>query len=422
MTMPSLPVPWMDSPSHRAWLDNEAKRLLEFGTAAAIASGGAAYLDDDGRPDLSQGIQTWITCRTVHSFSLGHLMGVPGSAATARAAMDGLTGVLRDAEHGGWWDAVDADGVPARESGKGCYAHAFVMLASASATMAGLPGAVDLLDEATSIYLERFWDDTAGRPRDTWNADFTRCDTYRGVNSTMHSVEAMLAVADAMDLLGRGDEAGTWRRHAARAADLVVRLAAEYQDRLPEHFDQDWVPDLELNRDRPGDRFKPFGATVGHGLEWSRLLLSVEAVMGDEADPRLLPTAVALFDRAIADGWAVDGVDGFVYTTDFEGTPVVRTRMHWVAVEAISTAATLYARTGDAAYAHWYATWWDYCEQFMIDRARGSWFHELDEQNRPTAQVWSGKPDIYHALQATLFARIPVAGSPGGALATGGLR
>ena len=40
-------------------------------------------------------------------------------------------------------------------------------------------------------------------------------------------------------------------------------------------------------------------------------------------------------------GWAADGSDGFVYTTDWEGRPVVQERMHWVLTEAIATSTVL---------------------------------------------------------------------------------
>ena len=152
----------------------------------------------------------------------------------------------------------------------------------------------------------------------------------------MHAVEAMLAVADATD-----DDA--WRRRAARIAGFVVDLAASYDGRLPEHFDSDWTPELDHNADQPADPFKPYGATVGHGLEWSRLLLTLDAALPDD---RLLPTAELLFDRAVADGWEVDGAPGFVYTTDWSGRPVVPDRMHWVLAEALAAAAALHRRTG----------------------------------------------------------------------------
>ncbi len=416
-----------DLAAHRAWLDGEARRLLAFGAAAALPTGGAAYLDDRGRPDASYGTQTWITCRTVHSFSLGHLIGHPGAADVARAALEGLTGpgaVLQDKEHGGWFHAVSADGVPDTDFGKSAYDHAFVMLAGASATTAGIPGGEQLLAEATAVFLERFWDDAAGRPVDTWDVSFTQLDDYRGLNATMHSVEAMLSVADAVEPRSAA-EAAAWRERAGRAAAFVVELAAAHDGRLPEHFGPDWAPDLELNKDRPGDQFKPYGATPGHGLEWGRLLLHLEAATatgpGSE-DSALLATAIALFDRAVADAWAADGADGFAYTTDWTGAPVVRTRMHWVVTEGIATAAALYERTGDERFAQWYSTWWEYAQRHLLDLENGSWHHELDPQNVPAATVWPGKPDVYHALQCTLIPRLPLAPMLAGALKAGALR
>ncbi|WP_035737352.1 AGE family epimerase/isomerase [Glycomyces arizonensis] len=395
-------TPWPDLQTHREWLAAECRRLLAFGANAALPGGGAAYLDAAGRPDPAHGMQTWITARMAHVYSLGALLGVPGSAPIADAALAGLTGPLRDAEHGGWFHALNTDGSPDRTGGKSCYDHAFVLLAASSATLAGRPGAAALLDDASAVYLDRFWDEEAGLPLDAWNADFTRPDDYRGLNSTMHSVEALLAVADAVE----AGQAEAWRERAARAAHFTAALAADHGDRLPEHFGPDWVPDLERNRDRPDDPFKPFGATPGHALEWSRLLLHVEATSGDDA---LLKTAVRLFDRAVADGWAADGADGFVYTVDWDGAPVVGQRMHWVLAEAIAAAAALHRRTGEARFAEWYAAWWDYAERHLIDRERGSWRHELDPDNEPAATVWPGKPDLYHAVQATLLPRLPLA-------------
>jgi len=396
-------TPWPRLRAHHEWLAAETRRLLAFGANIALPGGGAAYLDADGAPEPGRGTKTWITARTAHVYSLGALLGVPGSVPLADAALAGLTGPLRDDEHGGWFHALDAHGAPDLASGKSCYDHAFVLLAAASATVAGRPGAAALLAEAEQVYLERFWDEEAGLPLDSWNVDFTRPEDYRGLNATMHSLEAILAVADAVE----EDRAAAWRERADRLADFAAALAEEHGDRLPEHFGPDWAPDLENNRDRPDDPFKPFGATPGHAFEWSRLLLHVEAVRG--GDETLLSAAVRLFDRAVADGWAADGADGFVYTVDWEGGPVVRQRMHWVAAEAIAAAAALHRRTGETRYADRYAQWWDYAERHLIDRRRGSWRHELDPSNEPAGTVWPGKPDLYHAVQATLLPRLPLA-------------
>lgn len=389
------------SPPDDAWLDAECRRLLDFGRRIAHPLGGAAWLDDDGAPDLSRPVHTWITSRTVHVYGLGSLLGVEGCGPVATAALDGLRTTLRDDEHGGWFGAIGADGEPVG-TGKSCYDHAFVMLAASTATVAGLPGADDLLADATTVFERHFWDESLGRVVDEWDRGWTEPTPYRGLNSTMHSVEAMLAVGDAT-----GDPG--WHRRAGRLAGLVVDLAAAHDGRLPEHFGPDWSPDLELNRDRPDDPFKPYGATVGHGLEWSRLLLHVEATLGADAPTGLLDTSRLLFDRAVADGWHADGAPGFVYTTDWDGTPVVRQRMHWVAAEGIAAAAALHRRTGEEAYARRYAAWWAYAGEHLLDLERGSWHHELDPANHPRASVWRGKPDLYHAVQATLLPRLPLA-------------
>lgn len=392
-----------------AWLDVECRRLLEFGRRVVHPLGGAAWLGDDGTPDLGRPVHTWITGRTVHVYGLGSLLGVEGAAEIATGALEGLCTTLRDPRHGGWYDAIDAAGAPVG-TGRSCYAHAFVMLAGSTAVVAGLPGADGLLADATRVFEERFWDERLGRVLDEWDDAWTEPVPYRGLNSTMHSVEAMLAVGD---VTGEA----VWHRRAARLAELVVGLAATYDGRLPEHFRPDWTVDLELNRDRPDDPFKPYGATVGHGLEWARLLLHLEATLGSAAPTGLLATARLLFERAVADGWHADGAPGFVYTTDWDGRPVVRERMHWVAAEAISAAAVLHRRTGEDGYAQCHARWWQYAADHLLDLERGSWHHELDPANRPQASVWPGKPDLYHAVQATLVPRLPPAPSLASALA-----
>jgi mannose/cellobiose epimerase-like protein (N-acyl-D-glucosamine 2-epimerase family) len=83
--------------------------------------------------------------------------------------------------------------------------------------------------------------------------------------------------------------------------------------------------------------------------------------------------------------------------------------MHWVAAEATAAAAALWKATGDPEYDAWYRTWWDHVVTVFIDHRLGSWHHELDPANRPGGVTWEGKPDSYHAFQATLVPRLPLA-------------
>lgn len=404
---------WLDSELHRTWLTGHAHDLLAFGRAVESDAGGAGWLGDDGVVDTTQPVFTWITCRMVHVYGLGHLMGVPGSARRAQAALDALRGRLHDDEHGGWFASIAADGTV--DDSKSAYAHAFVVLAASTGAAAGLDGADDLLVDALAVLDERFFDARSGLHIDEWDASWTTLDPYRGVNANMHSVEALLAAGDVT-----GDR--LWTQRALGIARYVACDWAPLHDwRIPEHFDEAWVPLLDLNADSPDDPFKPFGATVGHGIEWSRLLLHLHAALGPDAPGWLVPAARALYARAIEDGWRASsaGAHGFVYTTDWAGAPVVETRMHWVAAEAIGAAAALFRATGEESYARDYARWWDHADGAFIDPVHGSWHHELDATNTPSAAVWPGKPDLYHAFQATLVPQAPLAPSLATALRAG---
>lgn len=384
-------------------LEAEGSRLLDFAEASVHPAGGFSWLDDRGRPDLSKGIHTWVTARMTYSFALAALQGRPGAGGIAAHGVASLLGPLRDYEYGGWHAELTADDDPAVDGGKQAYAHAFVVLAAGSAVVAEVPGAAELLEQALDVVSGRFLDE-AGRVVDGYDRAFDTAEDYRGANSSMHMVEALLVAGDV-----RGDTA--WHDVAFGIAEhLIHDVARDYGFRLPEHFGSDWVPLPAYNRDRPFDQFRPYGSTPGHLLEWCRLLLHLEAAL-PSAPAWLLDDAAALFDVAVRTGWSVDGAPGFVYTADFDDTPVARARMHWVHAEATAAAAALHRRTAEPDYDARYRAWWDYTERFLVDRRHGSWHHELDASNRPSAQVWSGKPDVYHAYQATLLPRVPLAPS-----------
>lgn len=401
-----MTAPLRPDPEHHAWLTTQTRRLLEFGRGFPHPAGGAAWLDASGQPDPDRPVHTWITARMAHVYGLGALLEVPGSAELADIALAGLAGRLHDGEHGGWFSSVAPDGTV--DGTKSAYTTAFVLLAASTATVAGRPGAGELLSEAAAV-LERFRS-SSGLYAERWNRAFTRLDDYRGVNANMHLVEADLAAADAT-----GDPA--YLDRALVIAERVAGWAAALGGRVPEHFDTDWQPLPDHHRDEPDHPFEPYGATVGHGLEWSRLMLTLRAALGARAPDWMLPTARSLFDRAVRDGWAVDGHDGFVYTTDWDGRPVVRDRMHWVLCEAICAAAALHEVTGEPAYDALYRRWWTHAVEHWIDPVTGSWQHQLTADLRPSESVWPGRPDLYHALHAVLLPRLPLWPTPARTLA-----
>lgn len=382
---------------NRAFLREMGDDLVNFGRRFPSPQGGSYYLGDDGTPWKERPRETWITCRMCHVYSMAHMLGYADCAPLVDAALHGLQTELKDTVHGGWYAGVSADGthLPMKQ----CYAHAFVILAASSALLAKRPGARELLDEALEVYDRYFWREDEGLAVDTWDTEFVTLDAYRGINANMHTVEAFLAVADAT-----GD--ATYRKRAERIITHVIKWARDNNWRIPEHFNDAWEPQLELNKERPDDPFKPYGATPGHGIEWARLITQwAVSTYGQESESTkdYVKIAEKLYRRAMEDGWHADGADGICYTTGWDGTPVVHDRMHWTLAEAINTASVLYEMTEDAHYLEDYEMLMAYLDTVVLDHTNGSWYHQMDAAGAVMDTVWPGKSDLYHAYQATLI-------------------
>ena len=400
---------WLTSLPHQQWLHEQGQTLLDFAKAARVPHG-FAQLDRFGRRADTAPADTITTARMVHSFSLAHIQGLPGCAPLIDHGLAALTGPLRDNEHGGWFASPHAQDGNTR---KAAYLHAFVALAASSAAVTGRGGSAELLGDAVAILENRFWADDEGALRESFAGDWSDCEAYRGANSNMHGTETFLALADVLD-------EDLWLDRALRMAERVIHQHAADADYLPvEHFDAHWQPLPDYNRDNPADGFRPFGKTPGHAFEWARLLLHLEAARQQRGLPVpdwLLGDARQLFASACQFGWDVDGSPGVVYTLDWDNRPMIHERLHWTLAEASSAAAALLQRTGEPIYELWYQRFWDYIDLHMIDRQYGSWHHELGHDNLPSETIWPGKPDLYHAYQATLLPRLPLAISLASAL------
>jgi sulfoquinovose isomerase len=399
----------VSEPGTAPWRRVEASRLLKFGRGAELPDGGFGWLGDDGAVDRTQPCPLYINARMTHVFALAHLQGIAGTDSLAASGIAAFTSRYSDSANGGWVAATDSSGRVV-DSAKANYAHAHVLLAGASATAAGIPGAAAVLAAAAAAVEQHFWSDAEGCAVESWNADFTVSEPYRGANSNMHSVEAYLAAGDVT-----GD--AVWHARAASiAARLIDRDARANSWRIPEHYDTRWRPLLDYNIDRPGDQFRPYGTTPGHSFEWARLLLDLEAALA--APPAwLAEAATALFDTAVTDAENRDGHPGLIYTIDEGGQPVITARLHWVACEAVLAADAVHRRTGQDRFAAAAARWWDEIDRYFIDRKGGGWRQELAPDLTPAASIWSGKPDVYHSYQALLFPSLPLSPTAAVALA-----
>ncbi len=389
---------WRQSVYHRKWLLGQADRLFDFFQFRSCnPKGGFFDLDDSGNPNGTVR-QLHATTRMVHCFAIGHLLGRPGADSIVDHGMRYLWQHHRDQRHGGYVWSLDDDTL--HDSSKQAYGHAFVLLAASSAKCAGHPLADAMLADITDVIETRFWEDAHGAVSEEYAQDWSPISKYRGQNSNMHLTEALMA---AFEATGQDH----YLRKAERIASLIIqRHAANLGYRVCEHFDEDWNSDRGY---RGSDIFRPAGTTPGHWLEWSRLLLQLWEVGGRKL--AWLPDASAkLFRNSIELGWDKQR-GGFFYTLDWDNKPALPQKLWWPAAEGLGAAHYLAAHDGDPYYEEWYRRIWSFCNNHFIDHVRGGWHPELGEDLAPTHGFFTGKPDIYHALQACLIPLYPATGS-----------
>ena len=190
--MTPLPDP-LARPMHRAWLIDQATGLVDLFRATTGGPAGFRMLGHDGRPmfgpDEVFGIHD--TARVVHVFALATRMGIPGLSDGIDQGLRFLWEAHRDAEHGGYFWSVNANG-PVRAD-KQAYGHAFVLLAASSALRLGHPLARTLLDDVTQVIEARFWEDGPGAMAEEFAADSAEIVPYLRQNSNMHSTEALIS-------------------------------------------------------------------------------------------------------------------------------------------------------------------------------------------------------------------------------------
>jgi sulfoquinovose isomerase len=389
---------WTTRPWHRDWLTARANALFDlFQYNAVNRQGGFHDLDAAGRPfgnirHLHQ------TARMVHCFAIAAKLGRPGAETIVDHGMRYLWEGHRDRRHGGYCWSVADDGF--KDDTKQAYGHAFVLLAAADASMIGHPLAKEMLADVTDVLNIRFWDENYGAVSEEFARNWAKISTYRGQNSNMHLTEALMAAFEATGTAAYLDKA----KSIARL--IIARHAASLDYAVAEHFDEQW----KIDRGYKGsDMFRPAGTTPGHWLEWSRLMAQLWVLDG-RREAWMIEAAQQLFRSAVNRGWD-EARGGFYYTLDFSNAPIITHKIWWPVTEAIGAAAYLNALKPDPFYEHWYRKLWDFAATNFIDPANGGWFPELGDDLMPFDRFFTGKPDIYHALQACLIPLFPATGS-----------
>jgi mannose/cellobiose epimerase-like protein (N-acyl-D-glucosamine 2-epimerase family) len=289
------------------------------------------------------------------------------------------------------------DGRELEDGTQHAYGQAFVLLAYAHATMAGIEEARAWIGETFDLMEKSFWSAEDGLYADEASQDWSVLSSYRGQNANMHACEALQAAYQAT-----GE-----RRYLERACTVAYNITQRQAERcgglIWEHYNTQWQPDWRFNFDDPENLFRPWGYQPGHFTEWAKLLVQLEAkgkgVLTQDLD-WMLPTAEKLFKVAVEKGWDAEN-GGLCYSLAPDLTICDWHKYFWVQAESAAAAAMLAQRTGNAQYWDWYQRLWEYSWTHFVDHEYGAWFRILSRENRKLSDEKSpaGKVD-YHTMGA----------------------
>jgi mannose/cellobiose epimerase-like protein (N-acyl-D-glucosamine 2-epimerase family) len=333
--------------------------------------------------------------RFVFNYAMAYRrFGDPAYLEAARHGLAFLRGRHLQPVTGGY--AWLLDGPRVVDATNHCYGLAFVLLAYAHATMAGVDEAHLWIGETFDLLEQRFWSPSAQLYADEASPDWSVLSPYRGQNANMHACEALLAAYQATG------EARYLRRAATVAHNIAVREATLAHGLIWEHYHADWSVDWDYNRNDKTNIFRPWGYQPGHLTEWAKLLVILERHRPSlaSASDWLAPRAAELFDAALAKAWdAKHG--GIAYGFAPDGSICDGDKYFWVQAESLAAAALLAQRTGNPKYWEWYDRIWAYSWEHFVDHEHGAWYRILTPDNRKYSDEKSpaGKTD-YHTMGA----------------------
>jgi len=439
-------VGWFDSIEHNRWLSANMQALVEEAEGSIVPTG-FAHLDADGKADLSRSIDLAVTGRMAYIFSLGVLMGLPGTRRYVDHAVTALTKYFTDPVNGGMWYQIKAEpdaegrGIPWDEASrvKSQYHTVYALLGVAAATVANRPGAHELLETMLQEQKD-YWIDDYGLVWDQYDEAFTEPAPVHALGTLIHTIEAYMAAAEAttepapVHALGTlihtieaymaAAEATTepeWLDRAEKMTAFAHKVASKNKWRIPEYFDEEWQPSPAVGKLCNDGRRYHEGYVTGHSMQLARFALQVRAglrSMGWTVPDYLLELGTELFERARVDGWRrTDGAPGFSTGVNDQGDPVPGEDEHqqWVVCEGVcATVAVRRAMLDDGHrisevehFEHCYRSFIDYIHDYLIPQP-GRWIRRLGPHNESVQPAKSSRWDVYHAIQAMLAIRVPL--------------
>ena len=271
------------------------------------------------------------------------------------------------------------------------YGYAFVLLAYSALQQHKVCDTLPQMQRTFELLEQRFWQTDYGLYADELSTEGVLSE-YRGQNSNMHLCEAMLAAFEA------SDNQQYLSRASLLAENITQRQADLTNGLIWEHYQVDFQPDWNYNKNDPKNLYRPWGFQPGHQTEWAKLLL---VLYRHTQESNLLEKAQFLFDNAYMKSWDKEN-GGLIYGFDPEGKWCDDDKYFWVQAESFAAAAILYQVTNKQQYLNAYQDLWQYSWRHFVDHKYGAWFRVLKRNNSHYSDEKSsaGAKCDYHTLGA----------------------
>ncbi len=329
-------------------------------------------LTNDLRADGSAERGALLTSRILWTFSAAYARyRDPAYLATADHAYADLLGSFHDAEHGGFWWSVAADGRVARDR-KQVYGQAFAVYALSEYHFA--TGRREPLDEAIAAYrlieahardarhggyLEAFGRDW--RPIADMRLSAVDMNEPKSQNTHLHVMEAYTR------LLAVWPDAGLRRALSGLLETMLGRIVNPATRHLGLFFSEDWAP--------RSDR-----VSYGHDIEAAWLFCRAAEVLRDPAfTAMILPLSVSIAETTLSEG--IDS-DGGVYNEGGPGGLTNTNKEWWPQAEAVVGFINAFQVSGQERFLRAAFHTWDFIERRLIDSRGGEWFRGVTREGR----------------------------------------
>jgi mannobiose 2-epimerase len=283
-----------------------------------------------------------------------------------------------DAKNGGFWWAVDTNGV-ARSDSKHAYGNSFAIYALATSYKATHdPDALDYAkkgfawmeknahDEKNGGYFEQIRGDGSLITAAAAGGDIVGArNGQKSMNSHIHLLESFTALLEVWpdDLVKK------------RTEELYqIGLTKIYSDPgyLYMFFSPDWTP--VAGRD-----------SYGHDIETAFLFADAAAALGKPDDPACWRAGRNIVDHCLK--VAFSPTEGCLYnegTVDGSGTPD-KSKVWWVQAEALNALLLMHDRYGQSDPKYWnaFVQEWNFISAHQIDHQNGGWYNTLNPDKTP---------------------------------------